>query len=653
MANLFLDIPVPAANGSGAAVDVSAMGKIKTFTIQGTMVGTITLEYSNVAAAPVDADFVPLMSFTTPGKKTVALAARFMRARVSQYQSGAANADVGSNDDGTSRVGLPVTAGDGLGASTDVSALGTFNTITVGGVFTGNVIIELSEDGVDWVQLFTFTRPAGKSKDFVTQFMRTRRQGVDPTAPGTPVVSVVAVNDSGGSSSSSASNCLIYKPGSGETGPVVFDSWGDLITRLATLRANANGSGCYIIGFDDSDTSPAVVPAGGPYDMTNVVWQGVNPDNTKPVVNISEGATFTQLRHFVHMDLVFVGATPPVTDFVSSGDSVLFEDTTVFATGTGPLFRQTGVGSVTARLLHGSTFDGGGVEVWDVAAAATVNVQGFDGAILQDDTISGIGGATLVNRYRASSASLSFAQAAFAGTIARTNDTEHRLNVRDSAGGLMVVNQLERLDSSGGPITATLPASGLESQGQIITLKKDSTDANVITVAPTGADVINGTTAFSAPGQAVSYRDNGAGEWDEVSSSSQAPELYSPPEKWDQQNVAGTQTDVDLTALVSTSFDTIKAIRPGSIVGLSTRFTEAITDATADAAVVTVTVNGAAGALAVSHSSGTNPSGGEATQAAGVDTFAAGDLIGIQITTLASFTPTTTDVEAWMDWELD
>lgn len=125
--------------------------------------------------------------------------------------------------------------------------------------------------------------------------------------------------------------------------------------------------------------------------------------------------------------------------------------------------------------------------------------------------------------------------------------------------------------------------------------------------------------------------------------------IVSPPEKWTQQDVAASQTDVDLFGLVSVNFDTIKAIRAGSIVGLSTRFTAAITDATASSAVVSVTVNGAAGTLALSHSSGTNPSGGEVTQAAGIDTFVAGDLLGIQITTLGTFAPTTTEIEAWME----
>jgi hypothetical protein len=127
-------------------------------------------------------------------------------------------------------------------------------------------------------------------------------------------------------------------------------------------------------------------------------------------------------------------------------------------------------------------------------------------------------------------------------------------------------------------------------------------------------------------------------------------DLYAPPEKWEQQNIAASQAGVALSAMMSTSFDTLKMIRAGSIVGLSTRLTAAITDATPNSVVITVTKNGAPGTLSLGHSSGSNPIGGEAAQASGVDTFVAGDLLGIEITTLGSFTPINTlDIEAWLD----
>lgn len=136
--------------------------------------------------------------------------------------------------------------------------------------------------------------------------------------------------------------------------------------------------------------------------------------------------------------------------------------------------------------------------------------------------------------------------------------------------------------------------------------------------------------------------------WTQVATSS-GGDISAVAEKYTQQNVVAAQSNVDLFGMVSTSFDTIKAIRAGSIRGLSTRLTGAITDATAGSLIVTVTINGTPGTLLVSHASGSNPSGGEAVQAAGVDTFVAGDLLGIELTTLGTYTPATLDLEAWMD----
>jgi flagellar hook protein FlgE len=115
------------------------------------------------------------------------------------------------------------------------------------------------------------------------------------------------------------------------------------------------------------------------------------------------------------------------------------------------------------------------------------------------------------------------------------------------------------------------------------------------------------------------------------------------PEMWGQENVAASQTDVALSAMVSMNFDTIKMTRSGSIVGISSRLTE---DITAGTITIKITKNGTPLTLQLVHTSGT---GSTAVQAAGIDTYTAGDLIGIQITTDGSFAPTTTDLEVWIE----
>jgi len=121
------------------------------------------------------------------------------------------------------------------------------------------------------------------------------------------------------------------------------------------------------------------------------------------------------------------------------------------------------------------------------------------------------------------------------------------------------------------------------------------------------------------------------------------------PEAFYQDNVAAGQANVDLAARVSGNWVNYQAIRGGSIVGLRTRLTEAITDANDNSLIVTVTINGAPGTLLVSHKAGSNQVGGRATQATGIDTYVAGDLIGVELTTLGTFAPATTDLEAVLE----
>jgi hypothetical protein len=120
------------------------------------------------------------------------------------------------------------------------------------------------------------------------------------------------------------------------------------------------------------------------------------------------------------------------------------------------------------------------------------------------------------------------------------------------------------------------------------------------------------------------------------------PSRYVPNEMWAQADVAALQADVQLETNVSQLFATWRAPRAGSIVGLVTRFSEAIT---AGSVTLTVRVNGVAGVLVATSAAGT---GTQVTQASGIDVYAAGDLLDIAITTNGTFAPTTADVEAYL-----
>lgn len=120
--------------------------------------------------------------------------------------------------------------------------------------------------------------------------------------------------------------------------------------------------------------------------------------------------------------------------------------------------------------------------------------------------------------------------------------------------------------------------------------------------------------------------------------------LMALPEKWVVQKIPAGQNNVAMETLVSANFDTLKAIRAGSIVGLSTRLSEAVS---AGALVIEVTINGVGTGFLIQHTTGTT--GGQATQEAGLSNYAAGDLIGMRYSSTTGFAPLTCDVEAWLE----
>ena len=218
MANIFTSIPVPTANGSGAAVDVSSFGASKTISVAGILPGAVIVEISNQL---VPTSWAPVASFSNPDGIVVNAAARWMRATVTGFVPGfvtpTATCDVGGTDDGATFANLPVTAGNGSGAAVDISSLGLFKTIVVGGTFGGNVQVELSEDGAsNWSQIgFGFPQPGQQSQIVAAHFMRVTRGGVPTIAPGMPTVDVGGCAPVGGGGG-----------GGGNVTPVIYTAVG-------------------------------------------------------------------------------------------------------------------------------------------------------------------------------------------------------------------------------------------------------------------------------------------------------------------------------------------------------------------------------------------------------------------------------------------
>lgn len=525
---------------------------------------------------------------------------------------------------------------DIIARDNDVFSIGAVTSTTVsvtntsGAVATGNFYLRYDH---------TITRVFGTNGTTLTQLSPA------PFIIGGSAASGVAGGDS---------NCLVFQPGGTETGPIVFDDWADLMTQLDALRAAAGG-GCYSVEIDDS-LAAATIPAGGPYDFTDTDLKGAGNGAT---VTIAEGASFTALRSFDRLIVVFVGTgASPITDVVN-GDVFWVRDTVLSTTTAATVgliaYTVIGAGAVTMWLTEGAAIGGAQTgRVIEAAGAHTLTiVLDSSSSIAVPATVEGAAATTLT---QAGPAGIKFllntSFTNWAGTISTpTLQGPMSLlpNPYQAAAAAAFVTALHgqwiRLTTTAGNISQALPAianatAGASAPGTPVIVTNYGT-ANLVTATPAGGDTIIGSAIIPAGGTTMFISDGGSA-WTAVNAP--AWERYQPAEQWAQNDVAAGQTNVDLEALVSTLFDTWKAPRAGSIVGLTTRLSEAVT---AETLTITVTINGTEGTLSIAHTAGANPSGGIATQAPGTaDNYAAGDLLGVSITTTGGFTPVTTDIEA-------
>lgn len=260
MSNLFLNLPVP-ANGPGAAVDVSAMGKTKSFVCGGAFKGTLNVEIANDAAGV--GPWSQLATFQQSGNLTIDVACHWMR--VNSIGAGGANVDVGADDDGTKFALLPAS-----GAQVDVSALGLLKTCVAPPGFAG--IVEISEDGVSWAQIFSVTPAASSVTRSVTaQFARVKG-GADIWMAGCndddlPAVTQSAAGVFNGTDAATISSrgCSAVRTNQGKYTVTFAPPFPDLCAPVATIAEdkggvahviylfNITGAGCDVAIYGDTD----------------------------------------------------------------------------------------------------------------------------------------------------------------------------------------------------------------------------------------------------------------------------------------------------------------------------------------------------------------------------------------------------------------
>jgi len=150
MATVFANLPVPAADGVGASVDVTGLGPLRTISIDdgAAFEGLLFVE----ASCDGGVNFVPITRFDSSSQRKVTQLAgyQFARVRRTLVRPGGALPviNIGSEAAGAEVFGaMAVPAGDGVGAALNIAAGGDVLTIYAAGTFNRNIFIEGSQDG--------------------------------------------------------------------------------------------------------------------------------------------------------------------------------------------------------------------------------------------------------------------------------------------------------------------------------------------------------------------------------------------------------------------------------------------------------------------------------------------------------------------------
>lgn len=260
MANLYVNLPVPAADGVGAWVATDQLGPEKTISVGGgAFSGLLYIEGTNDAQASTasvenkvrtSSDLYmtsQVLPINSPTQEPIKIAGvyQFMRVRraVTGLGAGAPIVNIGGELDTTNIfAAMNVPPSGSVGTPTDLTLGGAVNTFSVSGPTQQRVTIEVSEDGVVFTPALVFDSGSGTTQSYfgTLKAARVRRdQVLDPVA-----VTRVSVGSGGAAGGGAPSG----------SGVLNFDSVNVVGTKLATFDTTGQEKGT--IAFVGNDTFP-------------------------------------------------------------------------------------------------------------------------------------------------------------------------------------------------------------------------------------------------------------------------------------------------------------------------------------------------------------------------------------------------------------
>lgn len=282
MGNLQVQPAVPAANGTGAGSSVAALGLEKTIYVDGVFTGAVTVE------AMTGQGFVPVATFTRPGRKLVEMAAEEMRVvrTAASAIPGTPAVTISGNDDGAQFADIPLGT---PGASVDTEAHGVVSTIIVDGVIDGVVQIQTSEDDVTFTDLCAFQTPGHKTLEITNRYIRANH--VNNVLGSTPQVSIGSINDDTAHKSAqsiAAAANVSLNAALGDKGLLELDqsiTIDDIINASVgdhlELKIAQDGTGGWTVSWGASflwpgGTAPTITPGAGAIDKIELFVTAVD-----------------------------------------------------------------------------------------------------------------------------------------------------------------------------------------------------------------------------------------------------------------------------------------------------------------------------------------------------------------------------------------
>lgn len=319
--NVFLNLPMPVGVGVGASVDTTTLGANKTITVEG---GSFENSVISIEAS-VDGGTVwsTITSFQGGGGLvTSQVVASLMRVRVSGVTVSGITAGVAAPSSACLFANLNVPPDNGSGTSTDISLFGRVVSVQVGGTFSGPVVaVDVSNDGMAWVQACNFAQPGLQTILLTAKFARVSVSGKLIGMPYSGVTASLGASDavdSGGISVDTPTE-LIFRPND-PAGPRlnIYTDWVACYTQIDSLRSLAVGNINVVWDTQYCDPLPSygnnpvfIMPAksgGGDWDFTNVTFS--NPFTTAFVyLSFADDCTIINLRAVQGYRFVFIGTS--------------------------------------------------------------------------------------------------------------------------------------------------------------------------------------------------------------------------------------------------------------------------------------------------------------------------------------------------------